>query len=525
MARSMKQKTTPNDRKKLTINLFGQGMTILHKVGLAGLWMTLKAIEDENGGQAGFLGIDGSWERTDTSVTFQWNDDPVRFFKTLVEKSFRIDKNGLIWLTALGRPMNNPGQAKVLQESLLGTLLQHGKTRKADPSQKPGGSLSVDIDGSVVPMKFRLVTDYAHQHPDFRHDGINIVAGWQFPGGVVRHTGLGQTALEEPPERALSLLFIPAGTIFFEIRSLGGGVRPRYSLVFPEINSLTKYYQARRVFLTYGVRQLQAGGTTEAGFRVLAELSASGILGDVRSARCSVVSFGIVPWSQQQKTRVGLMTVQARSDKDLRIFNLCRQVLIPQLVRPEKEDPFWAPAQSPDLVARNLAEGKPWWQGFANFVADGDRRNHIFKYEKGGLSKMVENREAFPEGAERAFVEACHEAWRRRMGQIGEKAKRERSSFRDQVNREFVRTRVAFSRCKNCAALRQAVTDFWARAGGSIKPLQEGWRDVIILLDEENWQKARDLALLALVSYRPATPQEAEALENLETTNEGGDQQ
>ena len=109
------------------------------------------------------------------------------------------------------------------------------------------------------------------------------------------------------------------------------------------------------------------------------------------------------------------------------------------------------------------------------------------------------------------------------MGQIGEKARREGSSFPAQVNREFVRTRVAFSRCKNCAALRQAITEFWARAGGSIKPLQEGWGEVLILLDERNWQKARDLALLALASYRPATKEEADAMESPEITNEGGE--
>jgi hypothetical protein len=30
-------------KNQLTINLFGPGMTVLHKAGLAGLWMTLAA--------------------------------------------------------------------------------------------------------------------------------------------------------------------------------------------------------------------------------------------------------------------------------------------------------------------------------------------------------------------------------------------------------------------------------------------------------------------------------------------------
>ena len=136
---------------------------------------------------------------------------------------------------------------------------------------------------------------------------------------------------------------------------------------------------------------------------------------------------------------------------------------------------------------------------------------------------MVENKKAFPYGPERLFVMACHDAWRRRMGQIGEKAKRERSDFGSQVNREFERVRVSFSRCKNAASLRESITDFWSRGGRPLKPLQDGWSDILVLLDNENWQKARDLVLLALASYKPATKQETEALEGPDISKEGGE--
>ena len=136
---------------------------------------------------------------------------------------------------------------------------------------------------------------------------------------------------------------------------------------------------------------------------------------------------------------------------------------------------------------------------------------------------MIESRDALPGGPERAFVVACHDAWRRRMGRLSGKAKREGSSFVDAVDREFERLRVSFSRCKNAVSLREAITDFWARAGSPLKPLQDGWREVIDLLDEKNWRKARDLALLALASYKPAT-QEEEALDVLkEPELEGGE--
>lgn len=40
-------KHTEANGSPITINLFGPGMTALHKVGLAGLWMTLEALEGD----------------------------------------------------------------------------------------------------------------------------------------------------------------------------------------------------------------------------------------------------------------------------------------------------------------------------------------------------------------------------------------------------------------------------------------------------------------------------------------------
>jgi len=60
---------------------------------------------------------------------------------------------------------------------------------------------------------------------------------------------------------------------------------------------------------------------------------------------------------------------------------------------------------------------------------------------------------------------------------------------------------VDFVHCKNAASLRATLTDFWSRGGGAIPELQHGWQLVLPYLTEERWQLARDLALLALVSY------------------------
>jgi CRISPR-associated protein Cas8a1/Csx13 len=523
----VKSESTAGRKNEIRIDLFAPGMTALHRVGLAGLWMTLKKFERD---QIHILG--GNWVLTPQSVSLRWDRGPSKFFKSLFEKSFRVDKNGIIWFAALGRPMDQPQSSVLRHRAILGTFLQHGKTRKSDSSTKPTGALSVEIDGVTLPIKYQKVKSYVHQKA-YTHfigsDGKLLtthLASWHFPGGAVRHVGLGEnyTALEESPERLLPLLYAPVGGIYFMIRRRGEGVRPLFALVIPEIADLEKYVEARTIFLQHGVKELLASGTADAGWRVLATLHAKGLVGSLGSPACRVVSFGVVPWSKQQKTRVDLFTVRVGTEERLRTFNLCRQVLAPRLVRPERGDPFWDVPQTPELIARNLAEGRSWYEGFAEFVSDKGRREHVFTWEKGGLNKMV-NESRFGEDREQIFVRACHEAWRRRMGQLGERARREGASFRDLVGREFERLRVGFARCKNAATLRETVTDFWARAGGPLPGLQSGWQELLPLLGEKNWRKAKDLALLALASYQPTSKEEEGALSLSGVTDTGGGKQ
>jgi len=486
----------------LTIGLFDSGMTALHKVGLAGLWMTLKVLDTD---KAAILRrpTGCGWELGDHAVKLVWDGNLAQFLAWLIDESFKLDKKGLFWFPALGEPIANPQQAVVLQSAVLGSFLQHGRTRKADKSIEAGGSLSVTVDDAPLVVTYRRVQHYAHQDADFPPDGLVRLAGWHFPGGAVRHTGLGNTtALEEPLGRTLALQFAVVGAVYFEVRRRGQGTRTAYSIVLPEVTDLSAYARARALFVRYGIQQLVASGSADAGMRVLAELHAAGILADVRSASCRVVSFGVVPWSSQQKTRVQLLTVRPGSAEGLRTYAACRAVLSPKLVRREDKPPFWDVPLVPDMVARNAASGQPWYIGFADLVADKDRREHVFRYERGGLTKMVDDSQTMPEGADRTFILACQEALRRYMGQ-----KFGRAGGAD-WGTEFEKVRVSFARCKNAHTLRETMTDFWARGGalhqGDKSLLKsEGlwWQQVLPLFNEKNWRRAKDLALLALASY------------------------
>ena len=102
---------------------------------------------------------------------------------------------------------------------------------------------------------------------------------------------------------------------------------------------------------------------------------------------------------------------------------------------------------------------------------------------------------------ERNYVLACQEAWRRRMGQLGERAKKENADFNTLANREQERLRSAISKCRNATSLRQVMIDFWSR-GSMNRVLENNWLEVAKMFNNVDWRKGRDLALLALVSYK-----------------------
>lgn len=115
---------------------------------------------------------------------------------------------------------------------------------------------------------------------------------------------------------------------------------------------------------------------------------------------------------------------------------------------------------------------------------------------------MVVQADAFDEHAQVVIVQACQEAWRRRLGALSARARERGEHFQDLAERERERLRIAFAHCKNAESLRAALVDFWSRVG-PIPALQERWRDLLPYLGPERWQLTRDLALLALVSYSP----------------------
>ena len=213
MARTKQLQEQP---QHLHLDLFAPGLTSLHRAGLAGLWLTLDHFEHQRISIPG-----GTWEKDERSITLHWDHRPEPFLEGLIAQTFRLDDHGLIWFAPLGQPIEHPQSSVLLHEALLGTFLQNGRTRKA---LKEPRTLVAEIDEKPWTFTFKSLTSYAHQEVAelIFKGGVESpqeLAGWLFPGGVVRYTGFSKdSAFFEIGGRLLLLLYAPIGGVYFRVR-------------------------------------------------------------------------------------------------------------------------------------------------------------------------------------------------------------------------------------------------------------------------------------------------------------------
>jgi CRISPR-associated protein Cas8a1/Csx13 len=497
---------------EMNLKLNAPGMTSLHKAGLAGLYMTLKAFDKND------VEIEGlQWRLEDKQVILRWTaETPKNAFGDLVKKAFWIDDEGFIRLYGLEiRREMTLEQRHLLYQSLLNSFLQFGPHRPTESKKV----LRYEIDDKVIWLRgfapirkirqHEAVNDFIDRNGKFKSN-LNV-AGWLYPGASQRHVAHNVTTLNETLNLALTLLFAPIGVIYYLIRSKAKGRKSRLALLIPEINDLDAYAEVRQVIASQGVIDLTASSSSDAALRMLIALESNSSSNQFAKQMrenflCRIITFGIVGWNEKQKSRTATRTVISGKLKGFENYHLADSIFKNkwQQVEAKKNEPeysFVTTFCGREMIADNIANSKSWYHNISEFLANSETRDQLIKYERKELGQMVKDADYENEN-ERIFIEVCHEGWRRRMGKLGQRAKAENTSFSNLANKEREKLRTSLGRCKNAETLRETVIDFWSRAG-SIEQLQGGGLAKILpLFDEKNWRKAKDLALLALISYQ-----------------------
>lgn len=492
---------------QIEFDLGKPSFTLLHRAGLAGLWMTLKQLEKETlpenrpGGLRWPLDTDQLTAHRRFSLKWEGNDQEV--LNWLLKESFQIH-DGLVSLRGLDSKTMRKDSQVIVHQGILGTFLQHTSTHKSAGTQAI--SLQIDDDKPEVIVIYKALQSYAYQNfannlCDKQGRLLNkpiTVAGWLNPGAVVRHVAFSSdTSFEELPEHALVLLFAPVACYYYILRSKLRDKRAQYALVVPEVTDLERYAQYRQNphlrNATY--KDFHASGLGDAGLRFLTYETTAEIASTFGVPSCQVLTLGTVAWATQQKTRTDVYIVEANAQV-CKNYQICAEWLRDRVVS-SKEGGFVASSFAREIIAENLARSKPWYSGTSDKV----NSNELFKklaYEKGGLYQVIQKIDSSER--EKLFIQACHEAIKFTYGEIYERAKNRKEV--PNFERETIRIRTRLGRCKNAQTFREFITDFWSRAG-QIPTLQNHWQDLMEFVTEDSyWKKARDLALFALASYK-----------------------
>jgi CRISPR-associated protein Cas8a1/Csx13 len=496
--------------KELIYRLSNPGYTIYHRAALGGLAATIRAW-----GANKPPGIEA--ELQSDSVRLAWGDDlpDQEALRRIFDASFKLTADKLIDLPGHGIRADRDGLRLAIHNGIAGTFLQHNKMR---PGEKEPRRVELKFDGAEAGeiFTYKAIDSYAHQKAqktgllEEKWKGnlpaVAAIPQWIMPGA----TG-GAVDLQGSAEEVFLLMFLMVGCSIFLLRPRNYKEKAQSCLVVPDVVDLIAFARALHSIasagtefkrFSYTYRGRVVGGAEEAALRFLIDLTAEDVQSERSVAGCVVVAMGKVAWDANQINRS--VIVKLRGDyPEMDVFRAANQYLGQARVVKLKDGQSYAIPDSPipELVAANLAAERHWCANFRELVSDKQDFARMF-FSKGGLKAM---KQAIKDADDQAIIRAFHDAWRRVMAALYERAKRE--NLKDQerlIEVERERIRNAILRAKTSEALASWFLRFCADAtkGAALGALRdEADRIRQFIFNQRNFDRFQNLCLFALVSY------------------------
>ena len=533
-----KKPTKPKGPAELELCLHAPGMNAVLRAGLGGLASVLEKLSLRPRGVelpgAPWKNKQPPWEVTSDRIVLQFGEagNAREYLKRLFEFAFQIkESESLIDLPST----QNESQSQVvrarLQLGIMLTFLQHGQSRKG---AKKDETKEFQIDNKPVSLTFRPLTSYKHQtgYEELTHEKRGTlhtkaldIPGTLCPGAAVRHNKFGNTKHEGTAAELLAAYFAIIGTLPLPVNR-GSAV-----LIVPEVTDLVSFGENRSLLTPTSYSECLIGGVGDAVLGVYARLRHSKIQTTLDVPGISAYLFRPTVWASQQKSRVAAVHIEPLGSFEQRIFNFAsgffRSQPKPMKVKVgkgknavEREQFFYSHSIVKPLIAENLSAGKPWYHNFSSLFTRNDPTSgkplhpRLF-FEKEGLSKMV-NSDVWDDDGKKALVGGVHFALKCQFGKISGEFGSNRGGMQNKFSKEFEKWRLLFVASKTADQFRFAICDLMSRSRGNAE-IQDKWQQVLPLLSDSQWQQGRDLALLALASYKGKGDKEASDSESVES--------
>ena len=312
-------------KPKIELSLSDPSMTMLHRAGVAGLYMTFQALAKRYPILKSRQG-DFKWIFTKDSICLYWQGNDYEALNWLFTESFQINNLGLI--SFVGLDYQTLESQLITHIGISNTFLQHTSVLKFDGEI----SQSLIIDGLKIDVSYPKARWYIHQEYAkkicntkgqllTKHIGIK---GWLYPGATVKHKAfIADTQFKENIERVIALLFAPVACLYFIIPKCHlHRTKTQYCFVVPDITDLKLYAQQRNKLHRLNYQQFYASGYSDAGLRILTGQATAPFAGKNNLKRCQVITFGKTQWSNAQKIRQNVEIIEIDKRK-IHNYQLC----------------------------------------------------------------------------------------------------------------------------------------------------------------------------------------------------------
>jgi CRISPR-associated protein Cas8a1/Csx13 len=530
-------------------SLTDDGMGILERAGLAGIYLSLKAAEewaDQGDGQAIDLQRNLKWKLSQQSVRLEWKGKDLSILKKLVEWAWQV-LDGIYYLPGMHRTRDEKEHFWIRLDThsgLLHTFFQHNRVMPREKSE----STLVNLDeNDALPITFQRLKGIPCQIKKIRQvlgKGINTnkpitLPSWVYPGAARRFGTLakGETDWQGIPKFGFILLFAPIGCVYYQLPGTRGKTSQRVLLsnwvfLFPDIRNLETFssrFQRIREQTPIALLRVKVQGLGDAGLRFASAYVGHEIEKRVDVEKIYAAAMGHVTYYQGQSVRKRTLEITPSWSSIKRYLKLMKHM--PNSFRKlaeenagkddEKKGSHWIyQPTARGRISENLVKEFPWYLDLMdppNWQLDKlenqrkMRENPIsiehlwftnLQREWRELMELVKEDSMWDSPEEKNFVSIFHGALRRLLDR--EERSLSRGGSRNLFDRweDRVETiRRELMHAKTLPLTRKFIVEFLAESGGN-KDLTENRISIWQFINHpSDWKKVRDLALLALVTF------------------------
>lgn len=535
-------------------SLMDEGLGILERAGIAGLYLSLYAAEEManlEDPKAKKLSETLEWELSPKAIQLRWKKNERKDFENLISWAWQI-LDGVFYLPGAHRTKDerdHPWRRLEIHTGLLQTFLQLNRVLSRE---KPINKLIFFDENKSFKVSYQKIKGELPQLKQLKKilkKGINgseliPMPSWVNPGSAKRFGAIAkeETSWTGSAKDAFILLFAPIICFYFELpmtraKDKRGKARqmPNWLFLVPEIKNLEEFYKnftrirdnTYRDFLRVKVHSLE-----DAGLRFACAYTGREIERVLETDKIYVVAMGKVGHYQGQNVRKRIIEMTPSSISVKRYLKLIKFMPNEFVIKkssssannlPDDDQTathrIWQPTAR-GLISANLVKNTYWYRDLAlppswqidslenqrQYRTDNISQQCLWfenlQKERRELMDLVKEETMWDKPEEKVFVSIFHNTLRHLLDKEGQALSRGGTrSLAERWDNKIEKIRRDLMHAKTLSLNRKILTEFLAEGGGG-KDLTEN-RSVLwgFINHPYDWKKSRDLALLSLVTF------------------------